>query len=337
MRISAVTPMKNEGPFILEWLVWHRLVGFNDFLVFTNDCEDGTDLILERLDELGLVRHLPNPSMSVQSENHHWHVMRYVNTSPRLLRSDWYASFDVDEFWVIKTGAGRIEDLAAALPEAEFISAPQIDFGCDGHETFDPDTPVTARFLRSANYREIAPDGSVRKKGIKTLVRRGAPVARIGNHSPWIDPEAADRTVWVNGSGERLPAEMLGNQIKSLRGPQLGSDLVHLNHYVLRSMEDFLVKSDRGDANHADNAPRAPYFRQHNKNVVANETALAFQSDLRDGIDELLKDAELRRLHEASVAHRRARIAELRATPEGAALMDRMKAIHAKSEAARAA
>ncbi|MDB4053693.1 glycosyltransferase family 2 protein [Octadecabacter sp.] len=62
MRITAITPMKNEGPFILEWLAYHLMIGINDFVVFTNDCEDGTDAILERLDELGLVRHLPNPS-----------------------------------------------------------------------------------------------------------------------------------------------------------------------------------------------------------------------------------------------------------------------------------
>ena len=39
--------MKNEGPYILEWLAYHRIVGFEDFLIYTNDCEDGTTEILE--------------------------------------------------------------------------------------------------------------------------------------------------------------------------------------------------------------------------------------------------------------------------------------------------
>lgn len=334
MRISAVTPMKNEGPFILEWLVWHRLVGFNDFLVFSNDCNDGTDLILERLDELGLVRHLPNPSMSVQSEHHHWHVMHYVNTSSRLLRSEWYASFDVDEFWIIKCGNGRLSDLEATLPEAQLISAQQVNFGCDGYAKFDPNTPVTARFLRSAAYEERTGDGKVRKRGIKTLVRKGTPVVRIGNHSPWLDHKSAEHTVWLNGSGKRLPAEMLGNQIKSLSGIELGSDIVHLNHYAIRSMEDFLMKSDRGDANHNNNAPTVRYFRQHNKNVTDNLSARTLQEDLVDGIADLLRDTELRQLHQASVAYRKARIAEILASRPGAKMMLKLKASHARAETA---
>jgi hypothetical protein len=38
--------MKNEGPFILEWLAWHRAIGVQDFLIYTNDCTDGTDTFL---------------------------------------------------------------------------------------------------------------------------------------------------------------------------------------------------------------------------------------------------------------------------------------------------
>ena len=41
--------MKDEGPFLLEWVAYHRLIGVNDILVFTNDCSDGTDQMLERI------------------------------------------------------------------------------------------------------------------------------------------------------------------------------------------------------------------------------------------------------------------------------------------------
>lgn len=35
-----VTMMKNEGPYIVEWVAHHLAVGFDRFLVFTNDCDD---------------------------------------------------------------------------------------------------------------------------------------------------------------------------------------------------------------------------------------------------------------------------------------------------------
>jgi hypothetical protein len=48
-RTAIVTTMKNEGPFILEWLAYHRAIGVEDFLIYTNDCSDGTDTMLELL------------------------------------------------------------------------------------------------------------------------------------------------------------------------------------------------------------------------------------------------------------------------------------------------
>ena len=44
-----ITSMKNEASFILEWVAYHRVIGFTDFLVYTNNCEDGTVEMLERL------------------------------------------------------------------------------------------------------------------------------------------------------------------------------------------------------------------------------------------------------------------------------------------------
>ena len=36
--------MKNEGPYIVDWLAHHRVVGIDQVLVYTNDCEDGNGL-----------------------------------------------------------------------------------------------------------------------------------------------------------------------------------------------------------------------------------------------------------------------------------------------------
>ena len=60
MRTLAVLTVRNEAAFLLEWLAHHRAVGFTDFLVFSNDCEDGTDKMLDRLEEMGLLTHVRN-------------------------------------------------------------------------------------------------------------------------------------------------------------------------------------------------------------------------------------------------------------------------------------
>ncbi|MES2816741.1 MAG: glycosyltransferase family 2 protein, partial [Pseudomonadota bacterium] len=53
MKITAVLCVRNEAAFLLEWLAHHRACGVTDFLVFTNDCDDGTDAMLDRLEALG--------------------------------------------------------------------------------------------------------------------------------------------------------------------------------------------------------------------------------------------------------------------------------------------
>ena len=46
MRILAVTTLRNEAPFIVEWVAHMRAIGVTDLLVYTNDCDDGTDALL---------------------------------------------------------------------------------------------------------------------------------------------------------------------------------------------------------------------------------------------------------------------------------------------------
>ncbi|MEY8840170.1 glycosyltransferase family 2 protein, partial [Cribrihabitans sp. XS_ASV171] len=55
MRITAVTCVKNEGPFLLEWIAFNRLLGVTDFLFYSNDCTDATDRLLDALAARGIV------------------------------------------------------------------------------------------------------------------------------------------------------------------------------------------------------------------------------------------------------------------------------------------
>ena len=52
--------MKNEAPYIVEWVAYHRAMGMDNFLIYTNGCEDGTSEILDRLQEMGVLQHRNN-------------------------------------------------------------------------------------------------------------------------------------------------------------------------------------------------------------------------------------------------------------------------------------
>ena len=63
--------MKNEGPYVLEWVAYHRAIGVDNFLIYTNGCADGTDEILTRLQELGHVQHRDNEDWKGKSPQQH--------------------------------------------------------------------------------------------------------------------------------------------------------------------------------------------------------------------------------------------------------------------------
>ena len=44
---------KNEGAFQMEWIAYHKTIGFTDIVILSNDCEDGSDEMLDHLSKSG--------------------------------------------------------------------------------------------------------------------------------------------------------------------------------------------------------------------------------------------------------------------------------------------
>ncbi|MBF9030428.1 glycosyltransferase family 92 protein [Rhodobacterales bacterium HKCCE3408] len=325
-RVLSVTPAKNEGPFILEWVAYHRLIGVTDILVFSNDCTDGTDLLLDRLDEMGVLRHFGNPSVLTGTGRHHWTVLNYVNTLSRLKRVDWIVSLDMDEFICVNAGDGTIGALIEACGTADVICMNQLIFGCAGHRDFSTDLQID-RFDRAQNYT-----GKRRKRidtrGVKSVTRAAAPIERISNHSPRPLPDEAAALNWVNGAGTAIPADLLGREIKSLPGGVYSYDLVQLNHYAVRSMDSFLCQVARGNANHPTEPADLDYWRRYNINEQRDTRIGRWSQAVRAEMDGLLKDPELAELQAAAIKAHEAEIARLIETPDYSDLRKRIEGAH---------
>ena len=52
MKTCITLTMKDEGPTVVEWVAHHLAVGFTEVMVYTNDCSDGTDTLLKRLEAM---------------------------------------------------------------------------------------------------------------------------------------------------------------------------------------------------------------------------------------------------------------------------------------------
>lgn len=315
IRTCIVTTMKNEGPFILEWLAYHRAIGVTDFLVYTNDCTDGTDAMLEMLQAKGLVQHRDNPFRAMPGLMPQHAALQAAEAEDVLRRAHWAICMDVDEFINVKIGDGTLGALYAAMGAANMISLTWRLFGNADVHRFE-DRFVTEQFPLCAPELIRKPHQAW---GFKTLFRTIDIYRKLGVHRPkGLKPDLWGEVRWLNGSGRPMPESMFRNGWRSSLATY-GYDWVQLNHYAVRSAESFLVKRDRGRVNHVDRDQGLNYWFRMNHNAEEDLSIRRRLPAARAEFARLMADPEIRAAHEGAVAAHRAKIAELMARPDYAA------------------
>jgi len=318
-----VTTMKNEGPFMLEWVAYNRLIGFTDFLIYTNDCDDGTDLIAMRLDDMGLAQHRQNPFKPGGSPQRG--ALKAGKNEYLVQNADWLICADCDEFLNIRVGEGRLDDLFAAVGEVDAISVCWKLFGNSGRIAYCEDF-VTSQFDRACGELEFP---NYRALGMKTLVRNNDRFEKLRIHRPAFHLDRGD-VAWVDGGGKPMPDLYLDQGWKAYDG--FAHDYARLHHYAVRSVDSFLVKRDRGRTNHVGDDQGVTYWSNMNYNSDADTSIHARLPGLRKEMEKLLKDPELARLHKDAIDWHRAKIEELRKRDGWDAFRDQIKGINAAPE-----
>lgn len=307
--------MKDEAPYIVEWVAHHRAVGFDGFLIYTNGCTDPTDAMLGRLMEMGVVEHRLNDDWKGNSPQQY--ALNRAMREPLIEGAEWVAHIDVDEFVNVRAGDGTIQWFLDQVPGATNVAMTWRLFGNGGVRDL-VDRPVTEQFEWAAPKFLPKPHTGW---GFKTLTKMTGAYAKLSCHRPNKLADGAS-AVWVNGSGKRMAASYAEagwrSDLKSV-----GYDLLQLNHYALRSAESFLVKRQRGRALHVDRAIGLNYWVRMDWSDVRDRTIQANGPRVRAEIDRLMADPELARLHAEGVAWHRERAEALRAVPEFRELWDR--------------
>jgi hypothetical protein len=305
--------MKDEGPYVVEWVAHHLALGFTELMVYTNDCSDGTDAILKRLEALDIgVHHRDN--VIPEGMKPHPSMLKAAGREDLIINSDWVLVLDADEFLSINHPSGTLDGLVAdlnALGAHAMVITWRI-FGSSGIRDWSRD-PITQQFTWAA------PAFWNKGWGTKTLLRYDPKYLRLGMHRPIIksqyrETDYPDTQFWVNGSGRPMEEWFKFRGWRSIRRT-LGYDWAQMNHYAIKSMDAFSLRKYRGNANLKKDKYNADYWALQDRNEVQDLSIQRHRPAQAEIMAKLLADPEIARLHAAAHASAEARLAAYREEP----------------------
>ena len=231
---------KNEGPYFKEWIEWHHNLGVEKFYIYDNDSTDNTKEILDPYVESGLVEYVFFPGQRQQ-------LLAYDDCLERhRLDARWIAVIDLDEFIV------PIADttIPAFLSKFESCAAVEINwlvYGSGGAKE-QTEGNVMNRFKSHSVPTHIL------NRHVKSIVNPRRVFSFIGCHEV---ARMSGRTVDSHGGVVR----------KHFRDREPQQDVIRINHYAVKSYDEFLNKRARGRAR-TDKQRNLDYFNQYDLNDI---------------------------------------------------------------------
>lgn len=232
---TLIATARNEGPFLLEWVAYHRAIGFDRIIILSDPSQDGTEPLLDKLASTRAITHIPRDQQAeIDTKGFRNRAYAHALTLPEVQQSDWVMVLDIDEYLNIHVGNGTLEDLFGAMDrigQTDVISLSWRIFGNAGQTEF-VNRLLLPRFTRAAPVDQVLHEKHL---GVKSLFRPG-PVVRIGPHRPRLGPNHRNGqtdTVWRNGSGEDVTEILLENGW-ALTEDTRGATLAQVNHYPIR-------------------------------------------------------------------------------------------------------
>lgn len=240
MRCALLSAVRNEGPDLLEWIAYHRLIGFAPIVIYSNDCTDGSDALLDALAAIGWIthhRHTRRPDVTPQDA-----VAALAMADPLVRGADWLIWLDADEFLLVHAGTGQVGDLLARIAPADAIAINWRNFGDSGH-THSTEGLVTETFTMAASPRQRM------SRSVKTLFRMRADLQGLFIHRPLWGQNAV--TV-LAGDGAPLGSAFIRGAKKNARPEEMvpkerqSWQLAQINHYPVKALDRVALKQRRG-------------------------------------------------------------------------------------------
>jgi hypothetical protein len=281
LAICAV--IKNEAPYIAEWIEFHRLVGVSRFVLYDDESTDGTrEVVMSR--DRGDITLYPfsdtwyHPRYDGVPMHLGWHVAHQARAfghfdACHAGESFWCAFIDPDEFlWHLSEDS--LPRFLEPFESHPCVVANWLVFGSNGHQTKPPGLTIE-NYTRRGEAGRPEPWG----RHVKPIVQMGRSHrwGPCGSHCPVFD----DGRPAVDQHGKPNPWSMR---------PQAESIGLRVHHYYHRSSEEAAAKLLRGYHGIPPGYPGKKRLDAHDRNEVEDAAILRFLPSLK--IAMLQKEAQ---------------------------------------------
>jgi len=254
MRVEVAAIMRNEARYVREWVACYSLLGFDQITIYDNQSTDDTTAILKDYAAKGIIvyRDFPDPPDASPQ------MTFYADALARSY-ADWVLFVDADELLVLHKHKNVRDYITEIGRDADCVSVNWAVFGSMG-ETVYLDELVSRRFTRRGDPQRTT------NRHVKSFLRPGRAVRLLPHKSIVVGKS-------VNGSGHPFEAGKENPQITKTGD----ISTAQINHYVLKSREEFEIKKYRGSVNRKVSDPDKlqrllkvadQYWRTHDQNDI---------------------------------------------------------------------
>ncbi len=230
--------IKDEAPYLSEWIEFHLLQGFERFYIYDNGSTDNLLDVLDpyiKADIVELRRYPPE----VTTRKNFWVMKTTIDEFKG--HHKWLFHHSIDEYMFCPTSGKTVAEFLKDYEDYSGLAVPWKFYGANGHQT-KTDGLVIDRFT------EFVYDSS---NHIKTIIKVDAAIDSIGNPH-----------VYTYNTGHAVYSNKLQHVTSTPHGgatenPHYDLDSILINHYVTMSKEEYEAKMNKGLLDHSQETRRA--------------------------------------------------------------------------------
>ena len=225
--LVATAWVKNEAPYLAEWIEFHLLQGFEKFYIYDDNSTDNTAEVLAPYIKAGIVEHRFYPPEVLYQKNF-WVMQHTINEFKHVHK--WLFHHSIDEFIFCENGT-KVSDFLKDFDEYSGVCLPWRLFTSNGKIKKEPGLIIE-------RFNEYVDDENFH---IKTIIDPSKTINCIGN--PHVYYYSSGFAVYP----DKVQHNTFGRHGGACdNGNNYRTDLIRINHYHVMSREEFLIKQNKG-------------------------------------------------------------------------------------------